>query len=108
MIVHIIKFLHLVLILFIIGSVFISNYQVKKIAFTLVLFIFIQFITNYGRCGLTELEYMYTREHYKEGFLYRLVKPVITVPEKYFDMGFYWVHILWIIILGWQVNYFRD
>ena len=71
---------------------------------TLLLFIFIQFITNLGKCGLTELEYAIRGKKCKEGFIYRLVKPIITVPEKYFDQHLYWIHVLWILILGYQLS----
>ena len=100
----IIQLLHLILIITILISVFIPNLKLKKLSITLLLFIFFQFITNFGKCGLTELEYAIRGEKCKEGFIYRLVKPIITVPEKYFDQHLYWVHVLWILILGYQLS----
>jgi len=100
----IIQLLHLILIITILISVFIPNLKLKKMSITLLLFIFFQFITNFGKCGLTELEYAIRGEKCKEGFIYRLVKPIITVPEKYFDQHLYWVHVLWILILGYQLS----
>ena len=67
------------------------------------IFIFAQWITNYGKCGLTELEYMFKGEKYKEGFIYRIVKPIISVPETYFDNYLYLVHITWTLILALQL-----
>ena len=104
MIIKIIQLLHLVLIITIFSSVFIPEKEIKKLSFTMLLFIFAQFITNYGKCGLTELEYAIRGEKCKEGFIYRLVKPIITVPEKYFDHHLYWIHVLWILILGYQLS----
>ena len=100
----IIQLLHLILIITILISVFIPNLKLKKMSITLLLFIFFQFITKFGKCGLTELEYAIRGEKCKEGFIYRLVKPIITVPEKYFDQHLYWVHVLWILILGYQLS----
>jgi len=100
----IIQLLHLILIITIFISVFIPDNKLKKMSITLLLFIFIQFITNFGKCGLTELEYAIRGEKCKEGFIYRLVKPIITVPEKYFDQQLYWIHVLWILILGYQLS----
>ena len=100
----IIQLLHLILIITILISVFIPNLKLKKLSITLLLFIFFQFITNFGKCGLTELEYAIRGEKCKEGFIYRLVKPIITVPEKYFDQHLYWIHVLWILILGYQLS----
>ena len=105
MIVTLINLLHLVLIISLIGSVFIPNIEFKKICFTLLIYILIQYITNYGKCGLTELEYIITGTEYKEGFMYRLIKPVITIPEEYFNKHMYWLHYLWILILGYQLYY---
>ena len=104
MIITIINFLHIILILFLSLSVFIDNYQIKQMAFILLLLIFGQYITNHGRCGLTELEYIFTQENYKEGFIYRTVKPVITLPENYFNKYYYVLHILWICILWFQLH----
>jgi len=100
----IIQLLHLILIITIFISVFIPDNKLKKMSITLLLFIFIQFITNFGKCGLTELEYAIRGEKCNEGFIYRLVKPIITVPEKYFDQQLYWIHVLWILILGYQLS----
>ncbi len=73
-------------------------------ALSILILTLFQFITNYGRCGLTELEYLFKGEKYKEGFVYRVVKPVITMPEDYFDRYFYLVHVLLIIILWKQLS----
>ena len=105
-IISIINLAHGLLVFGLTISVFINNYQYKKIALTLLIFIMAQFLTNYGRCGLTEIEYLFKGEKYKEGFIYRLVKPVITIPENYFNKFFYIVHILWIGILWKQLNKF--
>jgi hypothetical protein len=104
MIITIINFLHIILILFLSLSIFIDNYRIKKPAFILLILIFGQYITNYGRCGLTEIEYLFMRENYKEGFMYRLIKPVITLPEAYFNKYYYVLHILWIFILWVQIR----
>ena len=107
MIVKIINSLHLLLTLSLILSVFIPNIKYKKTSLIFLLYIFIQYITNYGRCGLTEIEYLFKKDEYQEGFLYRLIKPVITVPEKYFNKYLYLIHIIWIISLGIQIYYIK-
>lgn len=101
---NIINLIHFLLVLFLLISVFVDNYQLKTIALTLLIFTFIQFITNYGKCGLTEIEYMVRGEKYSEGFIYRLVKPIITLPEKYFDQYLHVIHIIWIFILYFQIK----
>jgi hypothetical protein len=108
MINKIIQLLHLLLIIGIISSIFINDINVKNIFFTLLIFLFMQYITNYGKCGLTELEYIIKGEKYQEGFLYRLIKPIIVIPEKYFNKYIYILHIIWIIILAYQLDYFNN
>ena len=100
----IINSLHLTLIIFLCMSIFIDDNRVKHVALVLLIYMLLQYITNYGRCGLTELEYMIKGEKYKEGFLYNLINPVITVSETYFNKSYYCVHILWIIILWIQLK----
>jgi hypothetical protein len=107
MISKIIQLLHLLLVIGIILSIFITNIDIKQIFFTLLNFLFMQHIINYGKCGLTELEYIIKGEKYQEGFIYRLIKPIITIPEKYFNKYLYILHIIWIIILGYQLNYLK-
>ena len=104
MIIKIINLLHAMLVIFLCISIFINDFQIKKIALTLLIFIFLQFITNYGRCGLTELEYLFKGEKYQEGFIYKLINPIITVPETYFNKYYYCIHITWIIILCVQLK----
>ena len=104
MIVLSIQILHILLIIFLLSSIFIDSLKVKEWALALIIFILLQFVTNYGKCGLTEIEYMFTRENYKEGFIYRLIKPIITVPEDYFDKYLYIVHIIYVIILVYQLK----
>jgi hypothetical protein len=104
MIINIIQFIHFILVLGVISSVFVPNYELKKYAFVFMIFIFIQYITNYGKCGLTELEYIFKGQDYQEGFIYRIVKPIITIPEKYFENYLYLIHITWTLVLGLQLT----
>jgi len=103
MIIKLIQLIHFILVVLVISSVFIPKYELKKYSFTFLIFIFIQWITNYGKCGLTELEYVIKGKNYREGFIYRTVKPIITVPEKYFENYLYLAHIIWTLILALQL-----
>lgn len=107
----IIWIIHLILFIGIVASVFVPYSDINSIKFRFKLWIFIllvfllmQYLTGYQRCGLTEFEYFIKKENYKEGFLYRLIKPVITIPESYFDKYVVYLHIVWVIILGYQLN----
>ena len=104
MLIKIINFIHLILVLILVCSIFIQNYEIKKYSFIFLIFIFLQYITNYGKCGLTELEYIFKKEKYQEGFIYRIIKPIITIPEKYFNHYLFILHIIWIFILWKQLK----
>lgn len=103
MIIKIIQLIHFMLIILILCSVFINNNQLKKYSLTILIFMYYHYITNFGKCGLTELEYIIKGENYKEGFIYRIVKPIITIPEKYFENYLYLIHISWTVILVLQL-----
>jgi len=102
MIIEIIQLLHLLLVASISLSIFLPFAQLKYYSLVLLVYILFQYVTNYGKCGLTQLEYYIMGEKYQEGFLYRLIKPVITVSESYFDNYVFLLHIIYIIILSYQ------
>lgn len=118
MIAKIIQILHLLLIITIFISIFIpidlviNNYQfgynIKIYVLIFLLFLLAQYLTGYQRCGLTEWEYRFKKEKYKEGFLYRLIKPVITIPENYFRKYLIVLHLLWIAILVYQLKFIKN
>jgi hypothetical protein len=107
MIVQIIRLLHLILVIGILASVFVPNKDYKIASLVFLIYILFQYLTNYGRCGLTEIEYLFKKEKYQEGFLYRLIKPIITVPEKYFDKYLFLIHIILIVSLSFQIYYMK-
>ena len=108
MLANIIKLLHLILVLLIAIAPFYPDKTLKKSVFIFLLYLFFQYLTGYEKCGLTILEYVVMGENYQEGFLYRLIKPVINKPEKYFYRKLFIFHIIWIIILGYQINIISD
>lgn len=38
-----------------------------------------------ARCGLTELEYYVSGKPYEEGFVYKIIKPLVYIKEKTFN-----------------------
>jgi hypothetical protein len=106
MIIKIIQLLHFILVAIISFSIFLPFTEIKYNSLVLLIYILFQYLTNYGKCGLTQLEYYIMGEKYQEGFLYRLIKPVITVSESYFDNYLFILHIIYIIILAYQLEYF--
>ena len=101
-----IRLLHLVLYISLILSIFQNNYLLKELALIILLFLLVQFITNYGKCTLTQIEYLIMGKKYKDGFLYRLINPIIRRDENYFNYYYYLIHLSLIVILIYQLyNY---
>jgi hypothetical protein len=105
MIVSLVKLFHLIIIVLVITSVFIPHIYLKQLTIAFLLYLLIQYLTGYEKCGLTDLEYWLMGEKYhQEGFMYRIIKPMIRVPEKYFDNYLFIFHVLWILILAYQLK----
>ncbi|AGD92679.1 hypothetical protein mvi_686 [Megavirus vitis] len=101
--VTLIKTIHILIIIGVISSIFISNCMIKQLALTLLIFLLLQYLLGFEKCGLTQLEYALLGQKYQQGFIYRVVNPIICVPEGYFNNGFMVVHIVLIIILLYQI-----
>jgi len=100
---NLVKGIHLIIVLGIILSVFVPNRQLKILALTLLIFLLVQYVLGFGTCGLTEIEYAIMGENYQQGFLYRIINPMINVDETYFEDKLLIVHLVWIGILIWQL-----
>jgi len=103
--IKLIKIIHIKIIIFSILSIFIPYKNIKKYALIFLIFILFHYLTNNGKCGLTELEYLLLNKKYNSGFMYKIIEPIIIVPEIYFNNSLYLLHILWIIILLYQIDY---
>jgi hypothetical protein len=93
-----------IIILIIILSIFYNNIKLKEIVLSILILLMIKYLTGYDRCGLTEIEYLLKGEKYKEGFIYRIIKPILTIPEQYFENYLFILHSLYIIILIIQLK----
>ena len=104
MLANIIKLIHLIIVLFVAIAPIYPNRLLKKTVFILLLYLLFQYISGYERCGLTVLEYVVMGKKYQEGFIYRLITPIIKIPEKYFEQYLFYIHSIYIIILYIQLK----
>ena len=102
---QLIRVAHFLIVIAWLASIFVPNAAYKNAAVLFLLFVLFQFSTNYGKCGLTQLEYWITGREYENGFIYRLMNPYLKVTEDYFDKGYYIVHISYIFILLYQLDF---
>jgi hypothetical protein len=103
MILYFIRIIHFLIICLILISPFINFYKLKEYVFIFLVYLLLQYLTGYEKCGLTELEYIFMGENYKEGFMYRIIKPMITMKEAYFNNYITIIHLVYIIILYYQL-----
>lgn len=95
---NIIRYVHLMIIVFIILSPFHQNIDMVRLHIFVSLYIIIGWVLSswdpsldvdngkrYGRCGLTELESKLRGIDYKEGFIINLVKPLKKYNHENID-----------------------
>ena len=98
MIIYIIRFIHLLVFLFILAAPF-YNKRYLEIAIILVLYILYKWYID-GSCGLTVLEYyMMGHKEESQGFIYRLVNPLLSINESLFTEYLNYFTISWLLLL---------
>jgi len=95
---NLIRFIHFLLVGFIIIAPFTNNKSLIDINIVILGFLSLKWITGYERCGLTDLEYAVSGEEYGEGFLYRLLNGVTKMEENKFNVFVISLTVLWLII----------
>jgi hypothetical protein len=84
-------------------SPFINECAIILNAFILIFFIFFHFVFKYGNCGIINIERFFLQENFKDGFFYKLIKPVISYKNNIFYYKFLNIIILYLIILAIQI-----
>ena len=112
---NIILLLHIIFFYVIATSPFNNDYSFKKIILILLLFFCAQWMSEYGKCGLINIEKYFLKDKFKNGFVYRLVKPVICYKinifyKYYFGLILIYIFILYVQLLeaGYDLNFFTD
>ena len=100
---YIIKSLHLLFYLLLIISPFIYDCSYKLNSCVILIFILFHFVSKYGKCGIINIERFFLKEYFKNGFFYKLIKPVIDYRQNIFFDKLYYLHILYILILLIQI-----
>ena len=103
MIKNIINIFHLIFYIYLMMSPFINICIIKVNALILLNFILFHFTIKYGKCGIINIEKYFLKDNFKNGFIYNLIKPVISYKNNIFYDKFYNFIILYIIILFLQL-----
>lgn len=102
-IINLINLIHFIIVLSVIISPFINNLVFKNYILIFLVYLLFQYITGYEKCGLTELEYIFMGQEYQNGFMYRIINPLIKVPEEYFNKWLIIGHLIYVCILYNQI-----
>jgi hypothetical protein len=100
----IILFIHIVLFYIFALSPLITDCYIKKIILILIMFLTIQLVTKYGKCGIINIERFFIKEKFKEGFFYRLIKPLICYKQNIIYKNYFKLIIIYMIILYIQLE----
>jgi len=108
---NIIKFIHICLMVFILSAPFTQSKYIVSFNIFLILFIlngwFMSYINpeidnldgfHFGRCKLTELECKLRGIEYKNGFIFRIIKPFNIINESKLNCYIVVFMILWLFV----------
>lgn len=101
---HLISLIHIIIFYGLAFSIFINQCDYKRFCFFILCFLFLQYISKYGKCGIINIERFFLKENFKSGFFYRLIKPVICYKINPMGTKYFWILILYIGILLWQLK----
>ena len=100
---NLIKNIHLLFGILMISSIFIDNCLLKAYALIFYIFILFHFIAKYGKCGIINIERYFLKEKFREGFAFKLIKPVISYKNNFVYESFMEIFPLYIFILIIQI-----
>jgi len=101
---NIIIIFHSILLYTIAISPFINDLHLKKMILIFLIFLCLQFLSNYGKCGIINIERFFLKENFKKGFCYRLIKPVISHKHNIFYKEYFGIVLIYILILWIQLD----
>jgi len=103
--VSIIKFIHLLLLIFILAAPF---YPKKLLLISIIMLIYIYYKwKTESSCILTKLEYIILgNEKEESGFIYRIINPIYNISNKDFQNILDNLTFIWILILA-SIYYFK-
>jgi hypothetical protein len=101
---NIILLCHTCLFLGIVISPFVNDCDYKRLVLILLSFLLLHFYLKYGKCMLINFERFFLGEKFKEGFIFRLIKPVICYKRNIFYKDFYYLIVFYCVLLYIQLK----
>lgn len=91
---NIVNVIHLAMILFGVIGPFTNNRTVLKLSLQLIIFVLFHWITKFGKCQLTELEARLRGQPRDQGYIYKILQPIINVREHHLNYVIYIVTVI--------------
>lgn len=101
---YIILLLHIIIFYFFALSPVIDNCRIKFISLILITFFTLQLSTKYGKCGLINIEKYFLKEKFKNGFVFRLIKPLICYKKNAIYKHYFLIMLIYILVLYIQIK----
>ena len=101
---EIINILHIIFIFIIFMSPFIDDCFIKQLILLLLIFITIHYLTKYGKCGLINIEMFFLKDTFRNGILFKTIKPIISYKNNiFYDNYGTFILFIYMIILIQQI-----
>ena len=95
----IIKILHTLFIIYLLLSLFINNKYYKIYSLIFITFILLHYLTKYGKCTIINIEKFFLGENFRNGFFFKLIKPIISHKNNiFYNNGGIYILLFYIII----------
>ena len=99
-----ISIVHLCFIIFLFFSIFVNICFYKLYSLIFIVFIFVHYVIKYGKCGLINIERFFLQENFRQGILFRTIKPIISYKNNiFYECGGTYILLLYIMILVIQI-----
>ena len=99
-----IKTLHIIYGFLLLVSPLIDDCEIKGLALIFISFMILHYLTKYGKCGLISIERYFLKEKFREGILFKTIRPVISHKNNIFYEKLFWLFFVYAVILFYQIK----
>ena len=98
-----IRLFHILFVVSCLFAPFVEDCEFKLLMFILTTFTLFHYLLKHGKCGLINIERFFLGDDFKNGIVYRLIKPIISYKNNIFYEKLMFLHITIICVLFYQL-----
>lgn len=98
-----VRLFHVLFFITILYSLICNDCEIKLMILLLTSFILLQYLSKHGKCTLISIEKYFLGEQFREGIVYRIIKPIISYKNNVFYNKLMFLHVSVILILLYQL-----